>query len=55
VQVLCNGDAWRLTARIHPALAPGIAGLPAGLPDMATITLPAWGVVRTATSGGPEK
>ena len=55
VQLLCNGDAWRLTARIHPALAPGIAGLPAGLPDMATITLPAWGVVRTATSGGPEK
>jgi NADH-quinone oxidoreductase subunit G len=46
VQLECNGSAWRLGARIHRALAPGTAGLPAGLPGLEGISLPAWGVVR---------
>jgi NADH-quinone oxidoreductase subunit G len=48
VQLVLNGNALRLPTRIHPALVPGTAGLPLGLPGIAGHALPAWGVVRAA-------
>jgi NADH-quinone oxidoreductase subunit G len=55
VRLECNGSAWRLGVRVHPALAPGTAGVPAGLPGLTGIVLPAWGVLRTATREGPAQ
>jgi hypothetical protein len=38
-------------ARIQPALVPGTAGVPAGLPGLTGIVLPAWGIVRPERPG----
>jgi NADH-quinone oxidoreductase subunit G len=51
VKLECNGTAWRLAARIQPALVPGTAGVPAGLPGLTGIVLPAWGIVRPERPG----
>ena len=49
-----NGGAWRLTARIHPAFAPGVAGLPVGLPACRPSPCPHGGSCAPRQSGGPE-
>jgi NADH-quinone oxidoreductase subunit G len=52
VRLECNGSAWRLAVHIHPQLAGGSAGLPVGLPGLAAVELPAWGVVYPERSSG---
>jgi NADH-quinone oxidoreductase subunit G len=37
-----EGMTLRLTVRLVPTLPPGVAGLPAGLPETKSIMLPAW-------------
>jgi NADH-quinone oxidoreductase subunit G len=44
--------AHRLALRIRDALTPGTAGLPAGLPDLAGIPVPAWAEIRGNVGGG---
>ncbi len=50
VQVELQGNVYRLATSIHPALVPGTAGLPVGLIGLEDVILPAWGVVRVASS-----
>ena len=46
------GREMRLPVRLDESLPPGVAGLPAGLPGLLGITVPAWGYVF---SDGKEK
>jgi NADH-quinone oxidoreductase subunit G len=46
---IAGGPAYRLLARLRPALVPGVATVPAGLGELAAAELPAWG--RAATIG----
>jgi len=45
VEVSCAGGTFRLPVRVRPDLPRGVAGLSAGLPGLAKITLPAWGKI----------
>jgi NADH-quinone oxidoreductase subunit G len=45
VEVSCPSGTFRLPVRIRPDLPRGVAGLSAGLPPLAGITLPAWGKI----------
>jgi NADH-quinone oxidoreductase subunit G len=45
VEVTCASGKFRLPLRIRPDLPPGVAGLPAGLPPLTGIALPAWGTI----------
>jgi NADH-quinone oxidoreductase subunit G len=48
VEVSCDGGTLRLPVLIRPDLPRGVAGLPAGLPPLTGVTLPAWGrIART--------
>ncbi len=45
VEVSCAGASFRLPVRLRPDLPQGVAGLSAGRPPIAGITLPAWGKI----------
>jgi NADH-quinone oxidoreductase subunit G len=45
VEVICAGGTFRLPVRMRPDLPRGVAGLSAGFPPLAGITLPAWGKI----------
>lgn len=45
VEVRCAGGTFRLPVRIRPDLPCGVAGLPAGVPPIAGLSLPAWGTI----------
>lgn len=45
VEVSCAAGTFRLPLRIRPDLPQGVAGLSAGFPPLAGITLPAWGKI----------
>ena len=45
VEVSCPGGTFRLPVRIRSDLPRGVAGLSAGVPPLAGITLPAWGKI----------
>jgi NADH-quinone oxidoreductase subunit G len=45
VEVSCPGGTFRLPVRIRTDLPRGVAGLSAGLPPLAGITLPTWGKI----------
>jgi NADH-quinone oxidoreductase subunit G len=47
VELWLAGSPYRLPVSLRPALARGVAGLPAGLPGLqGMVTLPAWGKVN---------
>jgi NADH-quinone oxidoreductase subunit G len=45
VEVSCASGTFRLPVRLRPDLPRGVACLPAGLPPLAGIALPAWGKI----------
>jgi len=45
VEVSCAGRTFRLPLRIRSDLPRGVAGLSAGVPPLAGVTLPAWGKI----------
>ncbi|MCL4303569.1 MAG: NADH-quinone oxidoreductase subunit NuoG [Anaerolineae bacterium] len=45
VELTLNSTVFRLPVKLMPTLPHGIAGLPAGLPDMPGIDWPAWGKI----------
>jgi len=48
VEVHCAGSTFQLSVRIRPDLPLGVAGLPAGVPPIVGLDLPAWGkIVRS--------
>lgn len=49
VEVRCAGGTFRLPVRIRPDLPCGVAGLPAGVPPIAGLDLPAWGKIVKIT------
>ncbi len=49
VEVICAGTTLRLPVRLRPDLPRGVAGLSAGLPPVAGMTLPAWGKITRTT------
>jgi NADH-quinone oxidoreductase subunit G len=56
VELRLAGSSYRLPVRLRPALARGVAGLPAGLPGLqGVITLPAWGEVKIPPSPPLQK
>jgi NADH-quinone oxidoreductase subunit G len=51
VELRLAGSSYRLPVSLRPALARGVAGLPAGLPGLrGMVTLPAWGEVKISPS-----
>ncbi len=42
VEVTVSGRALKLPVRVLPGLPPGVAGLPASLPGLEGLALPAW-------------
>ena len=48
VEVTCASAKFRLPLRIRPDLPRGVAGLPAGVPPLTGIALPAWGTIARA-------
>lgn len=47
VELVLDGAVYRLRVRFHPALPRGVAGLPAGLPELPWAALPGWGRIST--------
>jgi NADH-quinone oxidoreductase subunit G len=52
--LLIGGRTMELPIRIVASLPPGLAGLPAGLPETAGVSLPAWGRLQRMTAGGGQ-
>jgi NADH-quinone oxidoreductase subunit G len=50
VALTLNGATLCLPAKSAPGLANGLAGLPAGLPGMPAVSLPAWAALRSSSS-----
>jgi len=48
-EVRLNGSAWCLRVKLRPDIAPGLAGIPAGLPQTRSLQLPAWTSIRKPT------
>ena len=49
VEVRCAGGTFRLPVHIRPDLPIGVAGLPAGMPPIVGLDLPAWGKIGRVT------
>ena len=49
VDVLCAGSTFRVPVRIRLDLPRGVAGLPAGVPPIVGLGLPAWGKIVRIT------
>jgi NADH-quinone oxidoreductase subunit G len=47
VELVLDGAVYRLRVSFHPELPRGVAGLPAGLPDLPWAALPAWGRIES--------
>ncbi|MBL7861841.1 MAG: NADH-quinone oxidoreductase subunit NuoG [Cyclobacteriaceae bacterium] len=46
IEVAVGGDQLRLPVKVSASLSMGVAGLPAGLPTLSFVELPAWGLVK---------
>ncbi|HEY6400863.1 MAG TPA: molybdopterin-dependent oxidoreductase, partial [Blastocatellia bacterium] len=46
VELILDGAIYRLRVGFHPALPRGVAGLPAGLPELPWAALPGWGRIE---------
>ncbi len=48
VSLPLEGEEWRLPVRLLPGLPEGVAGLPAGLPGLEGLSLPAWSRLKVS-------
>ena len=46
ISLAIGGRSWRLAVQASPSLPAGLAAVPAGLPELAGLELPAWAEVR---------
>jgi len=53
VTVVVGEATLHLPVRRSPHLPPGVAALPAGLPGLPGLPLPAWGQMHAAPADGP--